>query len=47
MEWARYIGYNTIPRYLIIDKHGNLKNPDAPRPGAILKDPALMEELVK
>jgi thiol-disulfide isomerase/thioredoxin len=46
MQLAKYISYNAIPRYLIIDKDGRLQSRNAPRPGVILKNPSMMYELI-
>lgn len=39
---AKHYQINSIPRYLLIDKKGNVVNPDAPRPG----DEQTLQEIV-
>jgi thiol-disulfide isomerase/thioredoxin len=44
---VKYISFNVIPRYLIVDKNSNLVNRDAPRPGFILNNESLFLSLLK
>ncbi len=40
---CKYFQINSIPRYMIIDKNGNIVNINAPRPS----DPGILDELLK
>jgi thiol-disulfide isomerase/thioredoxin len=44
---ARYISFNEIPRYLILDKEGRLVTRQAPRPSAILQDKSKLVSLLE
>jgi thiol-disulfide isomerase/thioredoxin len=39
---AKYISFNEIPRYVIVDKEGRLVSREAPRPSDILKNKAVL-----
>jgi hypothetical protein len=44
---VKYLGFQSIPRYVIIDKTGDLISYDAPRPSTILKDKSKLLSLIK
>lgn len=46
-ELAKYISFDEVPRYLIVDKQGRLISREAPNPGSILKNKTLLFGLLE
>jgi thiol-disulfide isomerase/thioredoxin len=46
-ELIKYLKFNSIPRYLIIDKNNSLLSLDAPRPGEILNNGSVFTSFLK